>query len=327
MIKASNYDDNSFKLTGMIESRDFSKGLKEIYLKVMVYNFHNWASENQSNFIKIIENFHNEISQDVDISEMLDIFPENWYEFINKIEILDVKPKELEEPCVKITHEGSSNVNPDLKKSQEDDFTKIKPKSKDEENGLLFLLDDLENIGLMKSEFYGNKQKINEQKPIEQPKEIKKTSNDKVKDVFIYLFANSLNQRNKHLEDRLNEETIYKLFKDGGLLNNRNWGKTIAENDLNKAIGLCQKAFRVALKIALEIYAIEGHFNEIKNDELRINIEETEKQWFIGNRNSDELFEAITQKKNNLMCLIYDFSKKETNVLRATSNQMEGHVT
>ena len=323
MIQASNYDDNCFKLTGMIETREFNKGLKEIYLKIMIYNFHNWSSENQGNFLNTIENFHIEISQDVDISEMLDIFPENWYEFIHKNEILDAKNKEIEEPCVKITHEGSPNANPELKKSQEEDINKIKLKKKDEENGILFLLDDLENIGLMKSEFYGKKQKINEQKTneqklIDQHKEIKKTTSDKVKDVLIYFFANSLNQRSKHLEDRLNEETIYKLFKDGGLLNNRNWGKILTEKDLNKSIVLCQKAFRVALKIALEIYAIEGH--------LRSNIEETEKQWFIGNRNSDELFQAITQKKNNLMCLIYDFSKKETNVLRATSNQMQGYV-
>ena len=54
--------------------------------------------------------------------------------------------------------------------------------------------------------------------------------------------------------------------------------------------------------------------------------EQTENLWFIGNRNSEELFEAIGQNKANLMCLIYDFSKKETNVLRATNNQLQGHV-
>ena len=83
---------------------------------------------------------------------------------------------------------------------------------------------------------------------------------------------------------------------------------------------------RFALKIALEIYSIEGTLGEIKDETLKESYEETLKKWFIGNKNSEDLFKAISLKTESLMCLLYDFSKKETNVLRATRTETKGHV-
>ena len=335
MISSSNYDDNSFRLTGVIESRDFNQGLKELYLKLMIYNFRQWGLENSENYNKSIELLHNEISGDVDMSELIEVFPENWSKFLQKESNFEEVKKDFKDKGYSVkTDEESLNGNvfaePQPEFSQKNVKKEILPqnfksKSKDEDNGMLLLLDDLESIGLMKNEFDGNKTKKIEPVKMKEPPMIK-TLEQKTKELIIYLFANSLNQRSKNLENKLNEETIYKLFKDGGLLNSKNWGKVINPEDVNKAIHYCQKAFRLSLKIALEIYAIEGHLTGVKNEELQKNIEQTENLWFIGNRNSEELFEAIGQNKANLMCLIYDFSKKETNVLRATNNQLQGHV-
>lgn len=323
----SNYDDNSFKLTGVIESRDFNKGLKEIYLKLMIYFFDIWYHENADNFLRTIQLLHQEISADIDIPDLMNIFPSSWYDYLkkthkNKNENFDVK--------IDIENIKQSPSNKEFEK-EEDHVTTPKPKINVEENDMMILLGDLEEIDLMKTDIGMGKlnKPIESKRNEEKQKDLTsshKTINDKIKEVLIFLFATSINQRNKDLDTKMNEETLFKLFNNGGLLNTRSWPKTIDENSLAKAISSCKNGIRLALKIALEIYAVEGHLLDIKDEDLKKNIKETEDKWFIGNRNSEELFEAINTKKENLMCLLYDFGKKETNVLRATSSKMQAYV-
>jgi len=327
-MKIVNYDDNSFKLTGIIENKDFNSGLKELYLKLILFHFQQWFSESPDIFQVFIDSFHLEFSNEIDISDLLDIYPQKWASFLHKSSDsrnFHVKDSKI---VLKMPDDENIDTNTEKNKPKEEIIITIKPKVKVEENDMLMLLDDLENINSLRTEFNGKNLKISEEKPQIKIKdrEIKKTFEEKLKEVSLHFFAISLNQRSKNLESRINEETLYKLFKDGGLLNLRRWSSNVDHEFLKKAIECCQNSLRFALKIALEIYAIEGYLNDIKDETLKENIEETLRKWFIGNRNSEELFKAFVSKKENLMCLLYDFSKKETNVLRATRNEMQGYV-
>ena len=325
-----NYDDNSFKLTGIIENRDFSQGLKEIYLKLIVFNFQNWYSENQEIFKDFVETFHSEFANEVDISNLLDLYPQTWLDFLHKsMNFHSLNAKETK-VVLEMPEAESSDTNTNKNKPKEENaVTTNKPKLKLEENDMMMLLDDLENVSSLRTEYNNGK---NVKKPdVQLQNDVKergnkKTFEEKMKEVVLHFFSISLNQRTKTLDSKLNEETLFKLFKDGGVLNLRRWSPNLNQNIIKKVIEYCQNAMRFALKIALDIYSIEGSLSDIKDETLKENYDETLKKWFIGNRNSEELFKAISVKTESLMCLLYDSSKKETNILRATRTETQGYV-
>ena len=330
-IKITNYDDNSFKLTGIIENREFSQGLKEIYLKLIALNFQNLNSENEENFKGFIETLHSEFANEIDISNLLDLYPQKWVNILNKstnFSNLHVKETNviLEVPEVE---NFDTNANKNKPKEELVATTTKQPKLKIEENDMMMLLDDLENISSLRTEFNNGK---NIKKPeIHLQVDVKdqpstKNFEEKIKEVTLHFFSISLNQRTKNLDSMLSEENLFKLFQDGGILNSRRWSPNLNQNIIKKAVECCRNAMRFALKIALEIYSIEGTLGEIKDETLKESYDETLKKWFIGNKNSEDLFKAISLKTESLMCLLYDFSKKETNVLRATRTETKGHV-
>ena len=331
-IKIINYDDNSFKLTGIIENREFSQGLKEIYLKLIALNLQNLISENEESFKSFIETLHSEFANEIDISYLLDIYPQNWVNFLHKsmnFSNLHVKETKV---ILEVPEVESFDINANKNKPKEEivETTATKqPKLKIEENDMMMLLDDLENISSLRTEFNNGKNikkpEIHLQVDVKE-KSSMKNFDDKIKEVALNFFSISLNQRTKNLDSKLDEENLFKLFQDGGILNSRRWSTNLNQNIIKKAIECCRNAMRFALKIALEIYSIEGTLGEIKDETLKESYEETLKKWFIGNKNSEDLFKAISLKTESLMCLLYDFSKKETNVLRATRTETKGHV-
>lgn len=291
---------------------------------MLVYNFLNWKKESPTDFNIAIENIYKEISSQDEVEKLKPLFPLEWYSFLCKEVFMMKEPNKIEENDLVLKEPIQQEPLP-TENSNENKATLKKNKS--EENDMLLLLDDLENVGKMSSTLKksAEKEKIN----------IVKNNNEKIKEetnpffqlqlVLLYVLSQGLNQRSTNLEVKLNEETLYSFFSDGGLLKKGSWSNGLSPELKTKVLFLSINAFRVALKITLEAFSVEGSFS-MKMKELLAEITENNEKWYVGTKDSDEIFKAIEKQKDNLMCLDYDKGKKETYVLRAVKNKLNGQV-
>lgn len=283
-----------------------------------MYYFLKWQKEDVIDYKQTIETIHKETLSQDEIKQLIEFFPLEWNNFLIKEFQIESKMLNEAKNCVK------EIVLKDLPQEQEQHEQKRNSNKFKQEDDMLLLLDDLENISKIGSNIPKKEEQTSSN--LKNNNNQGKSFDEKVIEVLIFLFSQSLNQRSSALSSKINEETLYSIFSDGGLLKKGAWFLNLSNKIKEKVINICIEAFRFSIKITVEAFALEGGLPSWKMKELLSEIEEIKEKWFIGNRNSEELFKAIEKNQESLMCLDYENSKKEVILLRAMKNLINGQV-